>query len=185
MAHRTPPRDSNMTSESTYRASQYRTVTRDLPEVFHEQSANVMTAPCSALKSRLCTSAPPTLNERIATLDLHASPSYLVSSDPFSPPAGTLHYSFRGMSRGANDPSYPRQQQRASLTEPHSATDMMVLIDKMMGQLQLMKDEVASKHDTSRGQTPSHPHHYTEPPPVHYEYPNSQWYAHPPQYTAD
>lgn len=60
------------------------------------------------------------------------------------------------MSHGANAPSYPPQQQRAPLTEPHSATGMTVLIDKIMGQLNLMKDEVTSKHDTPSGPTPSH-----------------------------
>lgn len=200
MALRTPPRDVNQSSESTsfsylpdlraqsIAASQYRTATMDLPEAstpFHEQSTNVMPAPHITLKSRLCTSAPPTLYERSATLDLHASPSYVVSPDPYSPQAGTSRHSFSGMSRNAKDPNYPPQQPRASLAEPHSATDMMVLIDKMMGQLQIMKDEVASKHDTPRGPTPNHPQPYKEPPPVHYEYPDSQWYAHPPQYAAD
>lgn len=89
------------------------------------------------------------------------------------------------MSRGAKDPNYPSQQPRASPPDQHSATDMMVMIDKMMGQLQIMKDEVASKHDTPRGPTPNRPQPYKEPPPVHYEYPDSQRYAHSPQYVAD
>lgn len=126
-----------------------------------------------------------TLNERTVKLDLHASRSYVVSHIPYSPPARTSHYSFSDMSHGANAPSYPPQQQRAPLTEPHSATGMTVLIDKIMGQLNLMKDEVTSKHDTHSEPTPSHLQLYKEPPPVHYEYPDPQWYAHPPQYAAD
>ncbi|RXN12018.1 guanine nucleotide-binding subunit alpha-12 isoform X2 [Labeo rohita] len=196
MAHRTPPRDSNPSSESTsypclpvpraqsFGASQYRTATRKLPESstpFHEQTANIMPAPHSGLKGQISSSAPPTLYGRSASLDSHASPSYVVSPDPYSPPART-HYSVSAVSHGANDPSYPPLQQRASPTEPYS---MMVLIDKMMGQLQLMRDDVASRHGTPSRSLPRPPQSYKEPPPAHYEYPNQQWYVHAPQYADD
>ncbi|XP_026053029.1 uncharacterized protein LOC113039346 [Carassius auratus] len=54
---------------------------------------------------------------------------------------------------------------------------MMVLIDKMMGQLQLMKEEVASKHGTPSRSPPRPAQPYKEPPPVHYEYPDQQYAA--------
>ncbi|KAK2867655.1 hypothetical protein Q8A67_025772 [Cirrhinus molitorella] len=197
-AQRTPPRDSNHSSQSTsypclpdsraqsFAASQYRTV--NIPEAstpFYERTANVMPAPHSALKGQISASAPPTLYGRSASLDQHASPSFVVSPDSYSPPARTPHYSFSGMSHGANDLSYPPQQQIAPLSEPQSATSMMVLIDKMMGQLQLMRDEVASKHGTpSRSPLcPQQP--YKEPPNVHYECPDPPWYSHSSQYVAD
>ncbi len=154
-------------------ASRCQTSTRKLPEVtslLHEQITN------SALKGQISTSAPPTLYGKGASLDLHASPSYVVSPVAYSLPARTLHHSVSAVNYGANDPSYPPQQQRASLTEPHSMTS---LIDKMMGQLQFMR-EVVSRHGT-----PSRtPQPYKEPPPVHYENPDLQWYAHSPQYAA-
>ncbi|KAK2898502.1 hypothetical protein Q8A67_009920 [Cirrhinus molitorella] len=170
----------------SFAASQYRTV--NIPEAstpFYERTANVMPAPHSALKGQISASAPPTLYGRSASLDQHASPSFVVSPDPYSPPARTPHYSFSGMSHGANDLSYPLQQQRAPLSEPQRATSMMVLIDKMMGQLQLMRDEVASKHGTpSRSPLcPQQP--YKEPPNVHYECPDPPWYSHSSQYVAD
>ncbi len=155
-------------------ASRCQTSTRNLPEVtshLHEQITN------SALKGQISTSAPPTLYGKGASLDLHASPSYVVSPVAYSLPARTPHHSVSAVNYGANDPSYPPQQQRASLTEPHS---MMSLIDKMMGQLQFMREEVASRHGT-----PSRPPQpYKEPPPVNYENPDLQWYAHSPQYAA-
>ncbi|KAL1268999.1 hypothetical protein QQF64_031288 [Cirrhinus molitorella] len=97
----------------SFAASQYRTATIEASTPFYEQTANVMPAPHSTLKGQISASAPPTLYGRSASLDQHASPSYVVSPDPYSPPARTPHYSFSGMSHGANDLSYPPQQQRA------------------------------------------------------------------------
>ncbi|RXN30240.1 guanine nucleotide-binding subunit alpha-12 isoform X2 [Labeo rohita] len=62
---------------------------------------------------------------------------------------------------------------------------MMVLIDKMMGQLQLMRDDVASRHGTPSRSPPRLPQPYNEPPPAHYEYPDKQWYVHAPQHDDD
>ncbi|KAL0146787.1 hypothetical protein M9458_057908, partial [Cirrhinus mrigala] len=169
----------------SFGASQYQTATRELPEAstpFHGQTANIMAAPHSGLRGQISTSAPPTLYGKSASLDSHAYPSYVVSPDPYLPPARAPHYSVSAVSHGADDPSYPPQQQIASLTEPYS---MMVLIDKMMGQLQLMRDEVASKHGTPSRSPPRLPQSYKEPPTVHYEYPNQQWYVYAPQYADD
>ncbi len=142
---------------------------RKLPEVsshLHEQITN------SAHKSQISTSAPPTLYGKGASLDLHASPSYVVYPVAYSLPARSPQHSVSAVNYCANDPSYPPQEQRTSLTEPHS---MMSLIDKMMGQLQFMR-EVVSRHGTPSGP----PQPYKEPPPVHYKNPDLQWYAHSP-----
>ncbi|XP_073721654.1 uncharacterized protein [Misgurnus anguillicaudatus] len=156
---------------------QYRPASFNLPTSStpcHQQPVGAMSGPDSRQKGRLCTSAPPTLYNVSIPSGSHTTPSYVVSSPQYYSTSRVSQHLIGGV-----------REERVCQPGAQSANDMMLMLDKMMYQLQMMRHEVASKPATPSGHMPSHQPPYSEPPSMAYEYFGPQQNSREEQYATD